>query len=122
MADLSIIEFIVYAIIGYSGMLMLIIQVIKAPPDEKSGSIVRVVYLIPSIIACLIIAGSADTITTQDYTNTIIDLNTTSVWTEAITSEIELANPIWITFHYLMAIVMMVYTITQVLTLFLKIK
>jgi hypothetical protein len=122
MADLSIIEFIVYGLIGYTGMLMLIIQVIKEAPSEKSYAIVRSIYLISSIIAVLIIAGSGDSIVTNDYTNTIVDLNTTTVWTETISSTIELQNPIWITFHYLMAVVMIVYVILQAVTLFTKLK
>jgi hypothetical protein len=122
MADISIIEFIVYGLIGYSSILMLIITTVKEVPTERSGSIVRAVYLIPGIIACLIIAGSGDTIVTSDFTNTIVDLNATTVWTESISSEISLQNPIWVTFHYLLAIVMIVYVILQVLTLFTKIK
>jgi hypothetical protein len=122
MADISIIEFIVYGLIGYSSILMLIITTVKEVPTERSGSIVRAVYLIPGIIACLIIAGSGDTIVTSDFTNTIVDLNATTVWTESISSEISLQNPIWVTFHYLLAIVMIVYVILQILTLFTKIK
>ena len=122
MADLSIIEFIVYGFIAYVSVLMLIITTVKQVPTESSGSIVRAVYLIPGIIACMIIAGGGDTIITSDFTNVIRDLNTTTVWTESITSEIQLQNPIWITFHYLLAIVLTVYVILQVLTLFTKVK
>jgi hypothetical protein len=122
LADLSIIEFIVYGLIGYSSMLMLIVQTVKAVPSESSGSIVRSIYLIPGIIACLIIAGSGDTIITNEYTNTIIDLNATTVWTEDIESQVSLSNPIWVTFHYLLAMIMLLYVIIQILTLFLKLK
>jgi len=122
MADLSIIEFVVYGLIGYSSMLMLIIQTVKQVPDEKSGSIIRSVYLIPGIIACLIIAGSGDSIVTQDVTNTIVAVNTTEVFTETITSNVALQNAVWITFHYLLAIIMIVYVILQILTLFTKIR
>jgi hypothetical protein len=119
---LSIIEFIVYGLIGYSSMLMLIVQTVKAVPSESSGSIVRSIYLIPGIIACLIIAGSGDTIITNEYTNTIVDLNATTVWTEDIESQVSLSNPIWVTFHYLLAMIMLLYVIIQILTLFLKLK
>ncbi len=122
MADLSIIEFGVYGFFAYTSMLMLIISVVKTPPDAKSHAIVRGMYLIPGIIASFIIASSGETIIMADITNTIIDLNTTSVWTEAVFNVIELQNPIWLTFHGLLGIVMTVYVILQMVTLFTKIK
>ena len=123
MADLSIIEFLVYGFIGYVSVLMLIISTVKQVPTESSGSIVRAVYLIPGIIACLIIAGGSDTIILSDFTNAINQTSTASVdWTETISSTISLQNPIWVTFHYLLAMVLTVYVILQILTLFTKIK
>ena len=122
MADLSIIEFGVYGFFAYTSMLMLIISVVKAVPDEKSHAIVRGMYLIPGIIASFVIAASGETIIMSDITNTIIDLNTTSVWTEAVFNVIELQNPIWVTFHWMLGIVMIVYVILQIVTLFTKVK
>ncbi len=122
MADLSIIEFGVYGFFAYTSMLMLIISVVKAVPDEKSYAIIRAVYLLPGIIASFIIASSEQTIILADVTNTIIDLNTTSVWTEAVFNVIELQNPVWVTFHYLIGIVMIVYVFLQIITLLTKIK
>ena len=122
MADLSIIEFGVYGFFAYTSMLMLIISVVKAVPDEKSHAIIRGVYLIPGIIAAFVIASSEQTIILSDVTNTIIDLNTTSVWTETIFNVIELQNPVWVTFHWLLGIVMIVYVFLQIITLLTKIK
>ena len=122
MADLSIIEFAVYGFFAYTSMLMLILSVVIKVPDEKSHAIVRGMYLIPGIIASFVIASSEQTIILSDVTNTIIDLNTTSVWTEAVFNVIELQNPIWVTFHWLLGIVMIVYVVLQMLTLFTKIK
>ncbi len=123
MADLSIIEFGVYGFIAYISVLMLIISTVKQVPTESSGSIVRAVYLIPGIISCLIIAGGGDTIILADYTNAINQTSTAAVdFTETITSQIDLQNPIWVTFHYLLAMVLTVYVILQILTLFTKIK
>lgn len=119
---MSVIEFGVYGFVAYASVLMLIIQTVKQVPDEKSGSIIRSVYLIPGIIACLIIAGSGEFIIVQDITNTIIDLNTTTIWTEDVDNSIRLQNPIWVTFHYLLAMVLLVYVVIQILTLFTKIK
>jgi len=122
MADLSIIEFGVYGFFAYTSMLMLIISVVKSVPDEKSYAIIRAVYLLPGIIAAFVIASSGQTIILADITNTIIDLNTTSVWTEEVFNVIELQNPVWVTFHYLIGIVMIVYVFLQMITLLTKIK
>ena len=122
MADLSIIEFGVYGFFAYTSMLMLIVSIVKEAPAEKSHAIVRSIYIIPGIISAFIIASSGETIILADITNTIVDLNTTSVWTEAVFNVIELQNPIWLTFHGMLAIVMIVYMILQMVTLFTKLK
>ena len=122
MAELSIIEWGVYGFFAYTSMLMLIISVVKETPDTKSHSIVRATYLIPGIIAALIIAASGENIIISDVTNTIIDLNTTNVWTETIRDITPLQNPIWVTFHGMLGIIMIVYVIIQVLYLFTKLK
>ena len=122
MADLSIIEFAVYGFFAYTSMLMLILSIVKDVPTEKNYAIVRGIYLIPGIISAFIIAASGETIILADITNIIIDLNTTSVWTETIFNVIELQNPIWLTFHGMLGIVMIVYVILQMVTLFTKLK
>ena len=122
MADLSIVEFGVYGFFAYVSMLMLILSVVKPPQDEKSHAIVRGLYLIPGIIAAFVIAASGETIVLADMTNTIVDLNTTSVWTETIFQNVELQNPVWVTFHGMLGIVMLFYVILQMVTLFTKIR
>jgi len=121
MADISIIEFVVYAFFAYTGMLMLIVSTIKEVPSGKSHSIVRAVWLVPSILCAAILAGSGVFIELPATTNTIINLNTTDVFTEVITQRIELLNPIWVTFHFLIFAVMLVYVIMQALILLTKI-
>lgn len=122
MVDISIIEYAVYGFFAYTSALMLILQVIKEAPNEKSGSIIRSIFLIPGIIASFIIASSGINIISQSTTNTIVAVNTTDVFTETIASQIILQNPIWVTFHFLIGILMIVYVVLQVLTLFTKIK
>jgi len=122
MADISILEFIVYGFITYSSLLMLIISTIKEVPTERSGSIVRGIWLIPGVITAFILASSGINIVTSDTTNTITSVNTTEVWTETISSSIVLQNPIWVTVHLLIFVVLIVYVVLQVLTLFTKIK
>jgi len=122
MADISILEFIVYGFITYSSLLMLIISTIKEVPTEKSGSVYRSIWLIPGILCAFILASSGINIVTSDTTNTITSVNTTEVWTETISSSIVLQNPIWVTVHLLIFMVLIVYVVLQVLNLFTKIK
>jgi hypothetical protein len=122
MADLSILEFGVYGLITYSSLLMLIISTIKEVPTERSGSVLRGIWLVPGIICAFILSSSGIIIVTSDVTNTIVAVNTTEVWTETISSSISLQNPIWVTVHMLIFFVLIVYVIIQVLTLFTKIK
>lgn len=122
MVDISIVELIVYGFFAYSSALMLILQVIKEPPLEKSGSILRSIFLIPGIVSSFVIALSGQNLNLTGMANTIIDTNSTTVWTEAITTQIILQNPIWSTFHFMLGILMIVYVMLQTLTLFTKIK
>ena len=73
-------------------------------------------------MAAFVIAGSGENIIVSDVTNTIIDLNTTTVWTESIRDIVPLQNEIWVTFHTMLGIVMIFYVILQMVTLFTKIK
>ena len=122
--DISIIEFGVYGFIAYSSMLMLIISTIKEVPSVKSHTIVRAIYQIPGIIATIVLASSGVNIITADITttNTITALNTSEVFVEAITTstQIVLQNPVWVSFHFLLAAIMTVYVINQMLILFTK--
>lgn len=122
--DISIIEFGVYGFIAYSSMLMLIISTIKEVPSVKSHTIVRAIYLIPGIIATIVLASSGVNIITADITttNTITALNTSEVFVEAISTstQIVLQNPVWVSFHFLLAAIMTVYVINQMLILFTK--
>ena len=111
-----------YGFITYTSLLMLIISVIKEPPTERSGAIVRGVWLMPGIICAFILASSGVVIVTSDVTNTITAVNTTEVWTEQVSSSISLQNPIWVTVHMLIFFILIIYVIIQVLTLFTKIK
>jgi ABC-type thiamin/hydroxymethylpyrimidine transport system permease subunit len=126
LADISILEFIVYGFITYSSLLMLIISTVKEVPTEKSGSIIRGIWLIPGIFCAFILASSGVNIITEDTTvsNQIVSLNTTEVWTETVTTQslIELQNPIWVTVHLLIFMILIVYVIIQILTLFTKLK
>lgn len=125
MADISVIEFILYGFLAYVSMLMLIISTVKEVPSGKNHSIVRVVFLTPGAIAALVLANSGINIDMETSTinNTIVNLNTTEVYTETIatTSNFVLQNPAWVTMHFLIFAVLIVYMITQVLILLTKV-
>lgn len=134
--EISIIEWIVYGIPAYSGIILLVISAFRETPDGKSQSIVRAMYLMLSIICAFILAGSgvdihlADSITTTnatsiyevlDNTNAIVVLNSTVMETVAKTETFTLLNPIWILIHWMFAAVMLIYVTLQILILFTKI-
>ena len=123
MSDLSLIEFIVYGFVCYSSMLMLIISIIKNDvPSGNPLSTLRVIFIIPGMFAAAVLSSSGVDITTETVnTNNIIkDLNNTDTWSETTTqlNKFVLVNPVWITFHFLLFIVMFVYVFQQVFTLF----
>ena len=122
----SIIEFAVYGFFAYSSLLMLIISVIKKDlPNTDLFAITRVVWLIPGVICAAFLIQMGEEITfetvttTSEYealfsTDVVTVLNSTTIETTVI----PLFNPVFITFHYLITIVLVFYIITQILTLF----
>jgi len=117
MSDISIIEFAVYAFIAYSGMLMLIISTIREAPQTKSQSFTRAMYLIPSIVCAFLLAGMGESIGLYDVTINGIEQGTNTTLTESYS--ITLINPIWITFNFMIAIIMLFHFIMQTLQLLL---
>lgn len=122
MADISLVEFIVFGLIAYSSILMLIISMIIKPPAATNKlTLIRSAYMIPGIIAAIILAGSGVNVITNDQTttNTIVAVNQSEVFTESynIQQQIVLQNPVWVSFHFLLAIVMSIYVIQQILML-----
>lgn len=83
-------------------------------------------YLMLSIIAVIVLSGSGVEIQLETTTtnSTLMNVNTTETWNEQVnsTSAYTLQDPIWITFHYLLALIMMVYVLLQILTLFTKVN
>lgn len=122
--EISILEYAVYGFLAYTGILMLIISIIKEIPTTRSLAIVRSSYLIPSAICAGILANvgvniDLNTVTTS---NTIRSVNTTQVWTEATTQTniIVLQNPVWSMVHWMIMIVLIWFIIQQILYLFTK--
>lgn len=124
MADISIIEFIVYAVICYSGIILLIISAFRETPNGLSQSAVRVIWLIPSIICAFLLASAGQTITLYD---TVIETDDGTAGSHAgltVTGHehysITLLNPVWVTLHFLFFIVLLIYVMTNLLSLFVK--
>ena len=114
MADIGILEWVVYGLIGYTGVLMLIISTIKEVPTNRNLAGLRAIFLVPSVICNGILASSAVNIVLQT-TNTITrDLNSTNTWSEAQTISFPIVDPIWQTVHYMFMIVLVVYILVQI--------
>ena len=123
MSDVSIIEFGVYALICYTGIIMLIISAFKETPSTVSQSALRVIWLIPSIICAYMLASAGADIylSTETTVKQVLDSNNAPIsLTDVTTDKITLLNPVWITLHYLFFIVMLLYVMINILTLFMK--
>jgi hypothetical protein len=123
MSDISIIEFAVYALVCYTGIIMLIISSFKETPMTVSQSAVRVIWLIPSMLCAFVLASAGADIylSTEIMSDQVLDSNNAVIiLTDTTVEKITLLNPIWITMHFLFFIVLLLYVITNVLTLFLK--
>ncbi len=122
MADLSILEFIVYAVIGYSPMIFLLGYILTDKVATRSNSIMRIVYVMPGMagIIMLISVGGFDVIVQEDtINNTIFNVNTTETHTETIATEsvITLQNPLWVTFNGIMFIIYTLYVVINAIEL-----
>ena len=114
MADIGILEWVVYGLIGYTSVLMLIISTIKEVPTNRNLAGLRAIFLVPGVICNGILASSAVNIVLQT-TNTITrDLNSSNTWSEAQTISFPIIDPIWQTVHYMFMIVLVVYILVQI--------
>jgi len=125
MGDVSILEFLVYALVCYSGVLLIIASAFKDEKLGKSQSAVRVIWIMPSIFTAFMLASIGGFDIYLDYgnvTNTIINLNTSEVHTEQFISDrkFTLLNPVWIPLHILFFVIMVIYVIWNLLLLFTR--
>ena len=58
MADLSLVELLVYGGFAYSGPLVMIISVLAPPPTDRSHGALRIVVLMPSLIGLAILMNA----------------------------------------------------------------
>jgi len=122
-SDVSILEFGIYGLICYTGIIMLIISAFKETPSTVSQSAVRCIWLIPSIICAYMLASAGADIYLSSETITKEVLNSSDVivtLTETTTDKITLLQPVWVTLHFLFFIVLLLYVMMNILTLFVK--
>ena len=106
------------------------LELVKEVPDKKSQSILRSMWLIPGIVCAGLLMGSGPNITLQDDgsqitevyngTNGLLITNTTSY--PAAPNSIEIVNPIWSGVHLMIFLILLVYVVVQMLTLFTKVN
>lgn len=120
MGDLSVVELAIYGFVELLSLSMLIVSVIKEVPSGRSSSIVRVIYLIPGIFCAGILGYTGQDIITGEVTNLTRNLNTSEVWSETQNLSIPLQQPVWITFHFAIMVILILYVITQLLSMLLK--
>lgn len=120
------IEFAVYSFVAYSSLLMLIISITKEGPLTKSrtGTLAKSIYIIPGIICMILLSGSGvdillnvSNVTTNEFVinGTTGDPITNSTVTTTSTDKFVLQNPIWITMHYMFALIMFAYVTINIL-------
>lgn len=127
MSEVSIIEFVVYAIVGYSGILLLVSSAFREIPATRSGSTIRAIWTLPSIYCLIMLAGISGTIYLDEgstinelvYNGTDSSLITNSTTTSTANSVV-LVNPIWGTVHIVFYMMLIIFFIWNVLQLLVK--
>jgi hypothetical protein len=114
MSDISLIEWIVYGFVAYVSLLMLIISSIKEVPTTRSLAGLRAIFLVPGIICAGILASSGVNIVFQTVNTTTRDLNSSTVWSQVVTTTIPLQNPVWQSVHYMIMIILVIYVLVQI--------
>lgn len=133
MSELSILEFVVYAVIGYAPMGFLMAYILVDKPAKSSDSIMRIVYVMPGMVGVLMLAsvGGFSVITNSDYITSetisdyevlntldgVVTLNSTTTETKATSSYFTLQNPMWVMFNGMLFILYVLYVIINVVQL-----
>jgi len=119
MSEVSIIELIVYGLIGYPAIIFLIGSSFQESTGTASKiSVVKAIWIIVPIIAMYMLASAGALISIDTVTSTLINTNTTEVWTETVDRNITLVNPVWVTLHWMMFMVLILYFMWNMLRLF----
>ena len=119
MSEVSIIELIVYGLIGYPAIIFLIASSFKESSGTAKISVVKAVWIIVPIVAMYMLSSAGAQIdlvtqTTLNYNVTSNLLTSNSTTTDTIT----LVNPVWVTLHWMMFMVLVLYFMWNMLRLF----
>jgi len=120
MSEVSIIELIVYGLIGYPAIIFLIASSFKESTGTASKiSVVKAIWIIVPIIAMYMLASAGAQINFIEQTT--LNYNVTSntlVSNSTITDTVTLVNPVWVTLHWMMFMVLILYFMWNMLRLF----
>ena len=104
----------------------MIISAFKSSGTAGESNTLKIIWLIPCLYCAYILAGAGTDITLESGTTTSINtnLNTTEVWSEAIThtAKYTLINDVWAIVHLLFFLILLVYILLNIVTLFTKIR
>lgn len=125
---ISIIEFAIYGLIAYGSLLVLIVSVIKPTAQESSGSIARVIWFVPGIVAAGLLQTMGNTVNLitrgvefhEVYNGTTGLLITNTTINQASPDHFLLIDPVWTTFNFLVFISLVIFTIIQSFQLLTK--
>ena len=132
--ELSIIEFGVYAFVTYFTLaLMVKIIVDNEVPDTKPTSGTRVMFIFPGIVCCSILMFAGPDITLYENSFTTIETRTITQYAENYTgvlneinrldtsesNKITLVQPFWITFHFGLLSIMIIYALYLTVQMFI---
>ena len=127
MGEISIIEFIVYGLVGYSGIVLLIASAFKELPATKNLAVIRSIWIMPCIFMMYVLASAGAPIILQDEVIvTTLNYNETSNILVSNSTEttpakqVSIVNPVWVTVHLLFFIMLVIYFIWNMLQLLVK--
>jgi hypothetical protein len=127
LGEISIIEFIVYGLVGYSGIVLLIASAFKELPATKNLAVIRSIWIMPCIFMMYVLASAGAPIILQDEVIvTTLNYNETSNMLVSNSTEttqakqVSIVNPVWVTVHLLFFIMLVIYFIWNMLQLLVK--
>ena len=129
MTDVSFLEYLVLAVIGYSGIIILIIAMIKDVPTSKQSAGIRMIAAFPSMIANAALMGVglkiSFPITTTNSTTFLMNSTTHTLISNSTTLTMEqpvnlILGPTWMLIHFALFIFLMLFVAIQILMIMTK--
>ncbi len=127
MSDISIIELVVYGIVGYTGIILLIASSFRELPATKSQSTIRSIWILAPMFCMYMLANAGATIFIDDgttVTTNIFNATTNNPITNSTVTttpnSITLYQPVWVTLHGLFFTMLLIYFVWNMLQLLVK--